>query len=427
MKKTLLLTLAASTLGASISFANWPEFRGPTRDGHAPADSQQLPTEWGEDKNVTWKTAIHGKAWSTPVVWGKQVWVTTATEDGKKQSVLCLDRESGEILFDEVFFENAQPRPLSNKRNTYASPSPTIEEGRVYVHFGSYGTACIDTTNFKTLWTRPDFECHHWRGPASSAVIYGDLLILTFDGADHQFLVGLNKATGETVWRRERSTNFNDLDKDGKPKAEGDMRKAYNTPVFIDFGGKTQMIAPGAKCAWSYNPKTGEEIWSAHFNEHSTASRTVFSDELKMMFVNTGYGKAKLIAYKIDPAASGEIGETHKVWETGQRTSNRSSPVLVDGRIFMISDGGVGSCLDAKTGEEIWSERVCGEVSASLLYGGGHIYWFDETGTGVVTKAGPKYEVVSENQLEGGVFSSPAAAGNSLFVRTVTHLYRIDG
>lgn len=427
MKKILTLTFAASLFVTSISFANWPEFRGPTGDGHAPADSQQLPTEWSEDKNINWRTEIHGKAWSTPVVWGDQVWVTTATEDGKVQSVLCLDRVSGKILFDEVFFENATPDPLSNKRNTYASPSPTIEEGRVYVHFGSYGTAAIDTKTMKTVWSRTDLECDHWRGPASSAVLHGDLLILTYDGADLQYTAALNKNSGELVWKRDRSTNFNDLDAEGKPQAEGDMRKAYNTPVFIDFGGKTGMISPGAKAVWAYDPETGGELWSAHFKEHSTASRTVFSQDLGLMFVNTGYGKATLIAYKIDPAAKGEIGVSHKVWETGQRTSNRSSPVLVDGRLFMISDGGVGSCLDAKTGEEIWSERICGEVSASLLYGGGHIYWFDETGVCVVTEAGPEYKVVAENQLDGGVFASPAAAGNSLFVRTVTHLYRIDG
>ncbi|MFT5465274.1 MAG: outer membrane protein assembly factor BamB [Verrucomicrobiales bacterium] len=426
MKKTLLLILAANLLATSI-FANWPEFRGPTRDGHAPADGQQLPTEWSEDKNITWRTEIHGKGWSTPVVWGDQVWVTTATEDGKEQSVLCIDRVSGKVLFDEVFFENAEPRPLSNKRNTYASPSPTIVEGRVYVHFGSYGTACIDTKNFKTVWTRPDFECHHWRGPASSAVIFGDLLILTFDGADHHFSAALNKETGETVWRRDRSTNYNDLDKDGKPKAGGDMRKAYNTPVFINFGGQTQMISPGAKCVWSYDPKTGAENWSAHFNEHSTASRTVFSEELGLMFVNTGYGKSRLIAYRIDSDAKGEIGESHLAWQTNQRTPNRSSPLLIDGRIFMVTDGGVGSCLDGKTGDEIWSERIGGEVSASLLYGGGHIYWFDETGKCVVTEAGAEFKSVAENQLDDGVFSSPAAAGNSLFVRTTTHLYRIDG
>lgn len=424
MKKTLVLTLAASLFATTI-FANWPEFRGPTRDGHSP---DSLPTKWSEDSdNIKWKTPVHGKGWSTPVVWGDQVWVTTATEDGKVQSALCIDRESGKVLYDEVLFKNAEPRPLSNKRNTYASCSPTIEDGRVYIHFGSYGTTCIDTKSFKQLWTRTDLECHHWRGPASSAVIYGDLLILTYDGADFHYTVGLNKATGETVWKRDRSTNYNDLDADGKPKAGGDMRKAYNTPVFIDIGGKTQMISPGAKCVWSYDPETGEEIWSAHFNEHSTASRTVFDTELGLMFVNTGYGKAKLHAYKIDGDAKGEIGESHLVWTVAQRTSNRSSPVLIDGRIYMVSDGGVGSCLDAKSGEEIWSDRVCGEVSASLLYGGGHVYWFDETGVGVVSKATDKYEVVSENKLADGVFSSPAAAGGSLFIRTTTSLYRIDG
>tara|TARA_R110002096_G_scaffold316010_6_gene510317 strand:- start:1566 stop:2855 length:1290 start_codon:yes stop_codon:yes gene_type:complete len=424
--KTSFAILGLVASACLSSHAEWPEFRGPTLDGHAPKDAK-FPTEWSEEKNVTWKTPLHGKGWATPVVWGDQIWLTTATDDGKQQSAICVDKNSGKILFDEILFENAEPRPLSNNRNTYASPSPVIEDGRVYVHFGSYGTACLDTKTFETLWERTDFECHHWRGPASSPVSYGDLLILTFDGADHQYLAAVDKKTGETVWKQKRSTDYRDLDAKGHVKAEGDFRKAYNTPVFIDFGGTTQMISPGAKAAWSYDPLTGKENWSLHWNEHSTASRTVFSEELGLMFFNTGYGKSQLWAVKIDPTAKGELDESLIAWKQTKRMPNRCSPILADGQLYVLSDQGVATCLDAETGEEVWSERIS-EIpfSASIFYGGGLLYFFDEAGKGIVVKPGDTFELVAENELASGMFASPGADGNALILRTTTDLYRIE-
>jgi len=415
----------ALALSVSSAFANWPEFRGPDQNGHAP-ESANLPTEWAEDKNVTWKTEIHGKGWSTPVIWGDQIWLTTATEDGVHQYVICLDRKTGKVLFDEELFHNPTPRPLSNDRNTYASPSPVIEEGRVYVHFGSYGTACIDTTNFKTLWTRTDLPCHHWRGPASSPVLYEDLIILTYDGADLQYTAALSKETGETVWKTDRSTDFKDLDENGEITREGDWRKAYNTPVFIELGGKTQMLSPGAKAAWSYDPKTGEELWSLHWDEHSTASRTVYSHELNHIYFNTGYGKAKVLAVKMDPNFSGEIPQESITWSMMQRTPNRCSPVLVGDNLYMVSDGGVANCVDARTGEALWTERGGETFSGSLLSGSGNVYFFDEMGNCLITEASDEYKVVAENKLDSGMFASPSVDGDALILRTTTHVYRIE-
>lgn len=427
-----LPAILASAVLLSNAYANWPEFRGPNQDGHAP-ESAKLPTEWSEEKNVTWKTEIHGKGWCTPVIWGDQIWLTTATKDeeeirekGVRQSVLCVDKNTGKILFDKELFYYPEPRPLSNTRNTYASPSSVIEEGRVYVHFGSYGTVCIDTKSFETLWVRDDLPCHHWRGPASSPVLYDDLIILTFDGADYQYTAALNKMTGETVWKQDRSTNFNDLNEEGVPDREGDWRKAYNTPIFVELGGKTQMISPGAKAVWSYDPKTGEELWSLHWEEHSTASRTVYSKELNHFFFNTGYGKAKVLAVKMDPHYSGEIDPANISWTMTQRTPNRCSPVLVGDKLYVVADGGVASCIDAKTGVALWTERGGETFSGSLLYGSGNVYFFDEMGNCLIVKAGEEYDVVAENHLNTGMFASPAVDGNALILRTTTHLYRIE-
>ena len=424
------LLLPAVLAGCAFSFdaawSDWPEFRGPSQNGQAPADSHP-PVAWSETSNVVWKTPIHGKAWSSPVVLGRQIWVTTATEDGKEQSVLCLDKTTGKILLDKLLFTNPSPSPLGNDRNTYASPSPVIEKGRVYVHFGSYGTACLDTGSFEILWSTRNYPCDHYRGPASSPILFENLLILTFDGADLQYLVALDKTTGKEVWKRTRSTQYGDLDKAGKPTRDGDLRKAFNTPVVIQWKGTTQMISPGAKAAWSYDPATGTELWSIHWQEHSSASRTVFSPELGLVFLNTGYGKSQLWAARLDPAARGEISETHVVWKEPKRMPNRCSPLLHEGLLYVLSDQGVASCLEAETGKEVWSERIS-EIpfSSSLLLAGGHLYYCDEQGKTIVLKPGRTFQKIAENKLDGGFFASPAVDENSLILRTVTHLYRIE-
>jgi len=212
MTRILSLALAALAIGAGRANDRWPQFRGPNGDGHS--DSNGLPLNWSETENVKWKAAIHGKGWSSPVVWGDQVWLTTATEDGHELFVVCVDRDSGNILRDQKIFEVEKPQ-FCHAFNSYASPTPVIEEGRVYVSFGSPGTACLDTKTGKVLWERHDFICNHYRGAGSSPILYGDLLIINFDGSDHQFVVALDKQTGKTVWRRERSIDFKDLDARG--------------------------------------------------------------------------------------------------------------------------------------------------------------------------------------------------------------------
>src|SRR5207249_6217513 len=221
-----LVAFSASLVAAD----NWPQFRGPTGDGRS--DAKGLPVTFGENDHVKWKTPIHGKGWSCPVIWGSQVWMTTATEDGKELSVVCVDKESGKILHDKILFRVAEPQ-FCHKFNSYASPTPVIEDGRVYVTFGSPGTACLDTRDAKVLWERRDFVCNHFRGAGSSPIVWNDLLIHHFDGSDHQFIVALDKKTGKTVWEVKRSVDYKDLDPSGHPQAEGDWRKGFATPHVI--------------------------------------------------------------------------------------------------------------------------------------------------------------------------------------------------
>ena len=421
MKQSSILLLAACFASISL-FGNWPDYRGPRRDGVSEVAS--LPLRWSETLNVRWKTPIHGLGWSSPVIWGKQVWLTTATEDGKILSVLCIDRDSGQILLDRKLFDVAKPRALNNPVNTYASPSPTIEEGRVYIHFGSYGTACLDTGTFEVLWQRRDLPCDHWRGPASSPLLWEDLLFLQMDGADVQYVVALDKTTGTNRWVTFRSVDYGDLEEDGRPRASGDFRKAYNTPLVVDFKGELQLISPGAKGAYGYDPRTGREIWQIRHVGHSSAPRTLYSDG--QVGIGTGHigGTAQLWAVRL--GGQGDVTGSHVAWKYARGAPKRSSPVLVEGRVYMVSNDGIATCIDFKNGKEIWKKRIGGLHSSSVLYASSRIHFFDENGLATIIQPGDTLEILARNKLDDGFMASPAVTDGALFLRTTTHLYRIQ-
>jgi outer membrane protein assembly factor BamB len=418
MKAIYSLLLTTTLLKAAD---NWPDYRGPSHDGTVPS-SAQLPLEWGEGKNVTWKTLIPGKAWSTPTIWDNQVWLTTASEDGKKLTGYCLDKGTGTVLYNKLLFTVEKPQ-FAHKFNSYGSPSPALEKGRAYLHWGSPGTACIDTTDYNTLWTRRDLICDHFRGAGSSPLIYKNLLVLTMDGADFQYLIALDKDTGKTVWRTDRATNFEDLDTDGKPKRDGDMRKCYSTPIIIKVNCKDLLISPGARAAWAYDPLTGKAIWQFRYKNHSSASRCLFVDNL--LYINSGYPNAELFA--VNPDGEGDITDINKIWGTeGTHIPKKPSPIINDGLLYTCSDSGIATCIDAKTGEEIWKDRLGGNYSSSLIRSGNRIYAFSEDGKGIVFSTGREFKKLAENTLPDGFMASPAASGNSLFLRTRTTLYRIN-
>lgn len=416
--------LAGLLLGFPGGFihADWPEFRGPEQNGDFKGE---VPVEWSEDKNITWRKEIAGKGWSTPLIMDGKIWLTTATEDGKEMSVLCFDEKNGDQLLDRILITNDNPEPLANPVNTYASSTGVIEPGRVYVHFGSYGTICLNSETFEVEWERRDLTCSHWRGPASSLAMWGDKIIVTEEGADQQYFVALDKNTGKTLWRRDRSTDYAD-EKEGIPANSGDMRKAFSTPIFAKVGDTVEMICNGAKAAWGYDVETGKELWSCHYNTHSPSSRTLFSPERNTVYVNTGLGKAEIWAIPLSPDLRGEVKEDKIAWKLLKRTPKRSSPVIAKGYLFMAGDG-VGSCVDLDSGELLWSERMGGAYSASVITNGELVYFFDEDGLATVVKAASEFQKVAENQLDEGLMASPAVSGeNALILRTKTHLYRIE-
>lgn len=401
--------------------AEWPEFRGPSQNGIVDAE---LPLTWGEEENIRWKTPIHGRGWSTPLIAEGKIWVTTATEDGHRLSVLCLDAATGEVLLDRVLATIDNPELLYNQLNCYASPSGVIEEGRVWVTFGSYGTFCLDTQSYEVLWQRRDLSCSHWRGAGTSLAMWQDRLIVSHDGSDQQYSVALDKFTGKTLWRRDRSTDYQD-DRDGLPANSGDFRKAYSTPIFVPVGDQVQMILNSSKACWSYDVKTGEELWQVPYDMHSPSSRSVYCPETGLLYTNTGLGKAEIWAIRLEPGMRGNVKDSHLAWTYFRRTPKRSSPVVLNGLLFMANDG-VLTCIDARTGNPHWSERAGGEYSASLLATKERVYCFDEDGLCTVIKASAEFERLAENRLDAGFMASPAVLGKALILRTKTHLYRVE-
>jgi outer membrane protein assembly factor BamB len=394
----------------TLSAENWSEFRGPRGEGHA---TSALPVEWSESKGVKWKTPIHGKAWSSPVIWENQIWLTTAPPDGKQLFAVCVDADSGSVVQDIKVFDNPFPQ-YCIERNSYASSTPVIESGRLYVHYGAHGTACVDTASGKVLWSRRDLQCFHHRGPASSPILFENLLILTFDGFDLQYVAALDKATGKTVWKKDRGIDYG--------SDNGDIKKAYGTPTVIQVGDSHQLISPSAGAAIAYDPRTGEELWRVQSGGMNVSARPTYGDGL--VFLTTADGG--FVQYAVKPDGKGDVTATHVVWKNAKGVPKASSPVLVDDLIFMANEQGIISCVDAKSGEIVWQKRAGGSFIASPLVADKKVYFFSEEGETYIYAASRVNELLSTNKLAEGCMASPAVLDKSLIIRTIGHLYRIE-
>jgi outer membrane protein assembly factor BamB len=411
----LALVLAAP---AARGGENWPEFRGPSGNGRS--DALGLPIRWSETENVKWKVPIHDKGWSSPVIWGKQIWMTTAPVDGKKLYAVCVDRDSGKIVHDIKVFDVAKPG-YCIPTNSYASPTPVVEEGRVYVNFGSYGTACLNSETGQTIWARRDLPCDHFRAPGSSPILYEDALFIHFDGFDVQYAVALDKNTGKTRWKRSRDIDYG--------TDNGDLKKAFCTPQVIKANGTAQLISPSAVATIAYDPSSGRELWKVYHGGMNAAARPLFGDGL--VFLTTGDAGApfpggwhRLLAVR--PDGHGDVTKGHIAWTRDKTVPARSSFLLDGDLLYLVSDNGVASCLEAHTGQEAWQHRLGGNYFASPILAEGRIYFFDDEGTSHVMEAGREAKVLAHNRLDAGCMASPAVAGKGLFVRTKTHLYRIE-
>jgi hypothetical protein len=384
----------------------WPEFRGPHGNGYA--DSAGLPVQIQPEVHVRWETPIHGKGWSSPVVYGDQIWLTTATEDGREMSALAIELETGKVLRDVVIYTNAEPA-FCHPSNSYATPTPAIEAGRVFLHYGSYGTVCLDTQTGEKIWERRDLPCDHYRGPASSPILHGNLLIVAFDGFDLQYVVALNKMTGETVWRTEREINYN--------TDNGDLKKAYGTASVIEVSGREQLICPSAVATEAFDPASGERLWTVYHEGMNASLRPVAGHGL--VFLTNGMGS--MVAVR--PDGKGNITDSHIAWSSTKSVAKKASQLLIGNDLYMIADSGILSRRDAVTGEIDWQERLDGEFAASPIYAGGLIYLANEEGAIYVVRPGDAFELVASATLGDGYMASPAVAGDQLILRSKSRLY----
>lgn len=417
--RILFFILLFAFCSSARSQENWTHLRGTNLDGHS--QSKNAPVNWSDSVNINWKTEIRGLGWSSPVVFGDQIWISSATQNGEELFADCIDFNSGKIVQEVMLFKPDSVQHI-HPTNSYATSTPCIEDGFVYVHFGTYGTACIDTKTFQVVWTRTDLNCDHMQGAASSPILYKNLLILHIEGTDVQYLIALDKHTGKTVWKTDRPREFYDT-------IEPVSRKAYCTPIVVNANGKDQLISNGSQLCIAYEPETGKQLWQVFYGEDSTVSMPLSYNG--MVYINSGWvlpkdGSpfyARLLA--VDPTGTGDITKTHVPWEVDVDVPQISTPVIVDSLIYMVHERGTVTCLNAKTGAVVWKEKLKDQFNASGLYASGNIYLFSLKGKAYVIKPGLTFQLIAENQLEGVVKATPAIVRDHIIFRTDKFLYRI--
>jgi outer membrane protein assembly factor BamB len=411
LAQTALIFLIASSAGARPSAStsaghadaaeDWPQFRGPSGQGHS--TERGLPLDWSESRSVVWKTPVPGAGWSSPVIAGGRAWITSAVGDSLR--ALAFDAATGrEVVNVEVF--RADRSGNLNPKNNRASPTPIIDGDRVYVHFGADGTAAL-TAAGEIVWrTRLRYESQH--GGGGSPVLHDGLLIVNCDGnGGDAFVVALDARTGKTRWKTARRLPAD---------------QAYSTPLVIRTGDRDAVVSVGAYRAAAYDPGTGKEIWRVSYGDgFSNVPRPVYGHGL--VYIATGFQQPALVAVRAD--GTGDVTKTHVAWTLQRGAPYTPSPLLVGDELYIVNDTGIASCVDARTGAMRWQHRVGGNHSASPVYGDGRIYFLSEEAVSTVIAPGPVFRLLSTNRLDGAALASMAISDGSIFIRTDSHLYRI--
>ena len=431
MKATQWILLALGL--ASNTQADWKQWRGPTGQGHADA---KLPTTWSETENVTWRTPIPGKGWSSPVIEGNQIWLTTAFETSASEAeakerlknntgsvpvhvlskvrlhAICVDKRTGKLVHNIEVITKEDPQWV-HKLNSYASPTPIIENEKIYCHFGAYGTTCVDAKTGKVIWKNQRIQVMHENGPGSTPVLFEDALIFHMDGSDKQFVVALDKKTGKEKWRSIRS---------GTMHENPQLKKSYGTPIIEKIEGTSTLLSPGSNWLYAYDPTSGKELWKVEYGGlgFSLVPRPVTGHG--MIFMSTGFMRAKFLAIRYKKTAKPGI-----VWSYSRGVPTQPSPLLVGDEIYFVTEsGGLVSCLVAHSGEKLWIERIGGNYSASPTFANGKIYFHSREGETTVLQAGKEFKVLAKNKLDGQHMASASVDGDALILRTDKAVYRIE-
>jgi outer membrane protein assembly factor BamB len=401
-------------LGGVCAAEDWPEFRGPTKQGHS--SETGLPQTWSATENVRWRAEVPGTGWSSPIIVDGRVYLTSAVPvDPAAEKcdlslrTLCFNAETGELIWNtEVFLEDMETAPGIHQKNSHASPTPILEGERIYVHFGHEGTGCLDLAG-NVIWRTNELRYPPVHGNGASPVLWRDRLIFPCDGGEGAFVAAISTENGEVLWKHTRGI-------------EAPKTFSFCTPLVINVAGRDQVIVPGANVVSALDPEDGEPIWKFSYEGYSVVPRPLYSHGL--VIFSTGYDKPKLLA--IRPDGTGDVTATHLAWESDKNAPNTPSMVIVGDELYMVSDNGVASCLDVASGERHWQKRLGGNYSSSLLVADGKIYFQDEAGKSTVLAPGKQYEELASNSLDERTLASYAVYDGGLFIRTETHLFRIQ-
>ena len=403
------------SVSATAEAENWPQFRGPTAQGHSAETG--LPLKWSATENIAWKAPIPGESWSSPVVWADRVFLTTATADGASCRVLALDRKSGRILWDKEVFQQVPRR--KERRNSYATPTPATDGERVYACFGDGSFAALNFAG-DVVWINRDYKFYGQHGLGTSPILHDGLLIMARDGSsegednklgwqtpwDQSYVLALDAKTGKERWKGKR----------------GLSRISHGVPCIWQHDGKTQVVTEAGDVVQGFDLKTGERIWSSLVAGEGKVPSAVIGDGL--VFTSGGWGgKESIKAFKL--GGQGDLKESNLVWEQKKGMPKVPSMLYVMPHLFAVTDGGVATCLKAATGEIIWQERVGGNFSASPVFADGHIYFVGDSGETTVIEAGPEFKALARNPLGEKLQASPAISQGQIFIRTEKNLYCI--
>jgi len=426
-----VLPLAGACCAAPA--ADWPQWRGPQGNGHA--EGTGYPLKWSETENVAWKTPLPGRGWSSPVIADGKVWMTTAIEvsctpeqarerlkvntsdqpltllSEVRLHAQCVDAATGRLLHDIELLTVKDPQWV-HQQNSYASPTPVLDGGRLYAHFGTFGTACVDAATAEVVWRSQEIQLMHENGPGSSPVVWKDKVIFHADGSDTQRIVALDAATGRLAWETKRS---------GALHENPQLKKSYGTPLLLERDGQSVLFSTGADWIYGYDPASGRELWRRAYGAlgFSLSARPVEGHGL--VFFSTGFMQPSLQAVKCSAT-----GEPELVWTADKNVPTIPSPLVVGGEVFFLADQSMASCADAKTGEERYRERLGGNFNASPIAADGRIYASSREGVTHVLAAGPEFKKLAANKLDGQQWATFAADDGAFFIRTDTALYRIQ-
>ena len=421
LRPLLCTLLCAARLPAA---ENWPQFRGPDGDGHS--DATGLPVTFSETEHVKWKTAVHGKAWSSPVIWGNQIWLSTANPEGTELFVLCVDKQNGQIQRDQLLFRVSSPQE-AHRFNSYASPTPVLEEGASTSPLARPAPPASIPRPARSSGSAPISSAITSAAPGSSPIVWKNLLIMNFDGSDLQYVIALDKQTGKTVWKTDRSVDYQDTDADGKRQAEGDFRKAFSTPHVAQVEGRPVLFSSGAKAHYAYNPENGQEYWHVvERAQHSASTRPLVG--FGMVYFLTGFSKGQLLAVKMPPAgavAPPELGESDIAWRV-KKACRASLPRCSSTISSTPSTTPASPPASRRRPARRSGASACrANYSSSPIYAQGHIYVATRRGK---SRARHRPRVQGARRKQARRWHHGLARGlrQGALLRTKSSLYRLE-